>query len=193
MKRSTFQIFCLLPWAQKSLYLSTQSLWQSLKIKAQSIKLQVALRRQESQLSLKFGYKKQTIHSKSTVNNVHYGPDLIQIRTNHRRQILLKALFWTWNKVKRTEFSWMALTLIINMQYYLFRFLLVYPLHAQCMCCWSAHSLDIQFHSFYYPHEAFFFLPLLKFFLLFSFLPSGSCCLLGLFLSSPSLVPLEVY
>jgi len=69
--------------------LSTQSLWQSRKIKTQSIKLQVAVRRQESQLSLKSGYKKQTLHCKSTVNNKHYEPDLIQICTNHRTQILL--------------------------------------------------------------------------------------------------------
>jgi len=65
----------------------------------------VAVRRQESQLSLKSGYKKQTLHSKSTVNNVHYGPDLIEIYTDHRTQILFKALLWTWNKVKRAESS----------------------------------------------------------------------------------------
>jgi len=65
----------------------------------------VAVRRQESQLSLKSGYKEQTIHSKSNVSNVHYWPDLIQIHTDHRTQILLKALLQTWNKMKGTESS----------------------------------------------------------------------------------------
>jgi hypothetical protein len=115
MKCFTFLMFCLLPWAQKSLYLITQSLWKSMKIITQSITLPAAVRRRESQKSLKSGYKKQTLHCKSTVSNVHYGPDLMQIRTDHRTQILLKALLWTGNKVTKMDSSRMTLTLIINL------------------------------------------------------------------------------
>jgi hypothetical protein len=57
-------------------------------------------RKTKSQISLKFGYRKETLHGKSTANNVHYGPDLvIQISTGHRIQILLKVLLWIWNIV----------------------------------------------------------------------------------------------